>query len=85
MASLKEEIRSVVKETLREELSRALGVESKDRDDGDNPPQKTLSFEQFYQKREAERQKGFNPKRKKKEVHRLPHRPRTVHRKKSLM
>lgn len=74
MASLKDEIRSAVKETLKEELSRALGEHkgsvkehSSDRNAGTSR-KKTLSFEEFYKEREAERQKGFQPaKRKKKE------------------
>lgn len=66
MASFKETIKETLKETLREELSRAFGVENKNSNGGETSTQNTLTFEEFYAKREAERQKGFKPAKKKK-------------------
>ena len=72
-SSLKEEIRSAVKETLKEELSRAFSerkstVEERTNDCKAETSKRTKSFEEFYKEREADRQKGFKPgKRKKKD------------------
>ena len=74
MASLKEEICSAVKETLKTELSLALcdhknisGERSIDFK-SETSKRSTKSFEEFYKEREADRQKVFNPaKRKKKD------------------
>ena len=71
--SLKEEIRSAIKETLKEELSRALSehkntAEEQANDCKAGTSKRTKSFEEFYKEREADRQKGFKPgKRKKKD------------------
>ena len=74
MASLKEEICSAVKETLKTELSRALSDHKNMSGERsvyfktETSKRSTKSFEEFYKEREADRQKGFIPaKRKKKD------------------
>ena len=68
-ASLKEEIRSAVKETLKE-LSHTLSehkntVEEQANDCKVGTLKRTKSFEEFYKEREVDRQKGFKPGKKK--------------------
>ena len=71
-SSLKEEVRCAVKETLKEELSRALSehkntVEERTNDcKAAGTSKRTKSFEEFYKEREADRQKGFKPGKRKK-------------------
>ena len=62
----KEEIRSAVKETLKEELSRALSeykntAEERTNDSKAGTSKRTKSFEEFYKERVVNRQKGFKP------------------------
>ena len=60
---------------MKEELSRAFSeqkntVEERTNDSKAGTSKRTKSFEEFYKEREANRQKGFKPgKRKKKDLH----------------
>ena len=76
-SSLKKQIRSAVKETLKEELTRALSehkntAEEQANDCKAGTSKRTKSLEEFYKEREADRQKGFKPGKRKKILHQLP-------------
>ena len=72
-------VRDEIRAAVREEVSRMLGSSRTEREVSEGispstslvnlrPSERTLSFEEFYEKREEDRQNGFKPPRKKMRV-----------------